>query len=247
MRSPTTGKPFAVRTLTGTRWTGAVELIPSKLGEPTRWKKPQRVFTNSLSDLFHESLPDHAIAQVFAAMEGTRRHSFLILTKRPERMRRWVTEWKAKIDSMADSPAPAGGLYMERYSHIWLGVSVEDQATARARIPVLEQVPAAVRFISYEPALGPIDFTDGPLDPESTMGEWSLLDQLDWVIVGGESGPGARPFDVAWARSTVAQCKAAGVPVFYKQGGASNRCEHSSKGGHLECFPPELQIREFPQ
>jgi protein gp37 len=255
------------------RWTGRVELIPSKLDEPLRWKKPARVFVNSMSDLFHEELPDEAIYEVFSVMALAREHTFQVLTKRPRGMLGWAQSepcaflpkpWGMKGDTVASQP------FRLPLPNVWLGVSVEDQATADERIPLLLQTPAAKRFVSYEPALGPVDFTDGPLDPDSTMGRWSMLDQLDWVIVGGESGPGARPFDLAWARSVVAQCREAGVACFVKQLGARpvegdaglnlKTCwsgaegpngEHRErithpKGGDPAEWPEDLRVREFP-
>jgi protein gp37 len=144
--------------------------------------------------------------------------------------------------------------------NVWLGVSVENQHFADERIPLLLQTPAAVRFISAEPLLGPIELERGGFalhrpvkSPSGTR--WP---GLDWVIVGGESGSKARPFDLAWARSIVAQCKAAGVPVFVKQLGSNPTCEHcgdaiavfgprNRKGGDINEFPQELRVREFPK
>lgn len=263
------GEGFAKRS--PHRWTGKVELIRSKLEEPLGWRKPQRIFVNSMSDLFHESLPDHAIAQVFAVMEMASRHTFQILTKRPERMLRWVSNYKAAIDRMADHPEPEGGLYMSRYSHIWLGVSVEDQATADARIPFLLQTPAAVRWVSYEPALGPVDFgryyfttlpgreaRDYPFPQLAEEHRTKWIDLLDWIVVGGESGPGARPFNVAWARSTIRQCREANAAPYVKQLGARPFCDPTTpipsdrsplrnrKGGDMAEWPEDLRVREFP-
>ncbi len=160
MRSPTTGESFAVMTPSGPQWTGRVELIESMLEVPLRRKKPTVYFVNSTSDLFHEALPDKAIDRVFAVMALCPEHTFLVLTKRPERMREYITCWGWTLPN------------------VWPGVSCEDQATADARIPLLLQTPAAVRFLSYEPALGPVDLTQWlpPNDPH-----------LDWVICGGES------------------------------------------------------------
>ena len=266
---------FAQSTLAGPRWTGRVELIPSKLDEPLRWRKPRRVFVNSMSDLFHEALLKTEIEQVFDVMSNAPRHTFQVLTKRPERMQEFM-EWR--VERRADL-AP----------NVWLGVSVEDQATADERIPLLLQTPAAVRFVSLEPALGPVDF-DGPspypdkgwlcgwhAEPEHASGCDGSCSQgrcpeavqvqnerLDWLIVGGESGPGARPFDVAWARPVVAQCKAAGVACFVKQLGArpmssdyADRAFYSGadhrlntifdpKGGAPSEWPEDLRVREFP-
>jgi protein gp37 len=233
MRSPTTGEPFAVRTPAGPRWTGRVELIPGALDKPLHWRKPRRIFVNSMSDLFHESLPDLAINQVFAAMHRAPRHTYQVLTKRPARMHAWFRWARVANASVNVWPLP----------NVWLGVSVEDQATADERIPLLLQTPAAVRFISLEPQLAYVDLS-------RFLGMWTCKKDhdhhgaatcpggLDWVIVGGESGPGARPFEVAWARSAVAQCRAAGVPVFIKQLGArptvpAARQQHWDWGGHI--------------
>ncbi len=263
-------------------WTGKVELIPSALDWPLRWRgfklakaegRPSRIFVNSMSDLFHEALTDEEIAAVFGVMAAAPQHTFQILTKRPDRMRAWF-DWvdNAKEEASEDyglSPIVEEaenllgqdeyGEYLSRgvgtiawpLPNVWLGTSVENQATADERITHLLATPAAVRFVSYEPAIGPVNFRfrgrdcscighcrgrvglgdsyrcvmdvdpQTPLPPRGSAG-------LDWLIVGGESGPGARPFDVAWARSTVAQCKAAGVPVFVKQLGARpiSHCPH---------------------
>lgn len=198
---------------------------PERLAQPLRWTKPRRVFVNSMSDLFHESVPDEFIERVLTTTVHAKIHTFQILTKRPERMRSLMQRWT----DMNGRPQ----------SNLWLGVSVEDQETADERIPLLLQTPAAVRFVSYEPALGPVDFDSSRAEGfERHDGEWSLAHnyltgfratspysgtngpKLDWVIVGGESGPKARPCDIAWIRSAVEQCKAAAVPVFVKQLGA---------------------------
>jgi protein gp37 len=205
---------FAIRTPSGPRWTGKVELIESKLTEPLHWKKPQRVFVNSMSDLFHEALPDDAIGRVFAVMALCPHITFQVLTKRPERM----LEWSRRIfphDSVMHIMSRDHGVdaFALRWPlpNVWLGVSVEDQATADARIPLLLQTPAAIRFVSYEPALGPVDFGTW-IDPM-----W--VPNLDWIICGGESGPGARPARPDWFRQVRDQCQAAGVAFFFKQWG----------------------------
>lgn len=229
MRSPTTGNPFAVRGSDGPHWTGVVELIPEKLDEPLHWRKPRRVFVNSMSDLFHEALRDEAIDRMFGVMAQAPQHTFQILTKRPERMPGWfkgIDPDQARMSSRllriaAGVPWPL--------PNVWLGVSVEDQATADERIPLLLQTPAAKRFISLEPQLAPVDLAAWlPIcaDCNRHRGKPTAPithhhpPALDWVIVGGESGPGARPFDVEWARSTVRQCREAGVACFVKQLGA---------------------------
>jgi len=246
----------------GPRWTGTVRLVPEALDQPYRWKRPRRIFVDSMSDLFHESLANEQIAAVFGAMAQSEDHTFQVLTKRPKRAADWFLwlDFQARICNGGRGMTPAARCLVETHrvsesaylrrivdftcsrpwplQNVWMGVSVEDQATADERIPLLLRTPAAVRFVSYEPALGPVDFTpwhsQGP-----TVG-------ISWLIVGGESGPHARPFDLAWARSVVAECKRAGVPCFYKQGGASNACEHDRKGGHFDCFSTDLKVREFP-
>jgi protein gp37 len=225
------------------QWTGRVELVPEKLAEPLSWRKPARVCVNSMSDLFHESLPDEAIAAVFGVMAVAPWHTFQVLTKRAERMRRWF-EWASdprrggaltvgrKLNlathEIMGGRAPSGAAIENTANETWplpnvhLGVSVENQETADERIPHLLATPAALRFLSCEPLLGAVDlrwcewcgrFGDHDCETSPEVG-------IDWVIVGGESGPGARLCDVAWIRSIVEQCKAAGVPVFVKQLGA---------------------------
>lgn len=220
-----------------------------RLDQPLRMRKPRRIFVNSMSDLFHEDVPDEFIAEVWTTMSMAAKHTFLVLTKRPARMLAWITRcanggglgW---ITHDGTEPARAyngTGIVVGKTDNwplrnVWLGVSVEDQATADERIPLLLQTPAAVRFVSYEPALGPVNLRriESPhhaipidaLNGIDSRGDGWLTGAiqpaptLDWVIVGGESGPGARPFDVQWARDIVAQCKAASVPVFVKQLGA---------------------------
>jgi len=259
---------FAKMTPAGPRWTGRVELIPSKLDEPLHWRKPRRVFVNSMSDLFHEALSDEAIDQVFAVMALADQHTFQVLTKRPARMLAYISSRPRdriypQMVVLASEQVP-GGLTRQRedwpLSNVWLGVSVEDQATADERIPLLLQTPAAVRFCSYEPALGPVDFSPywlggacwacGAYKAQCECGETAKLRRLDWLIVGGESGPGARPFDIAWARSAIAQCREAGVPVFMKQVGARPvgiPWPMTGKGGDPIQWPLDIQVREFPK
>ncbi len=223
-----------------------------KLDEPLHWRRPARVFVNSMSDLFHEALPDAAIDRVFATMIEARNHTFQILTKRPERMRAYFSApyrakaWASALELLPrqfrSCGTPTEDWWGNFSRHIWLGVSVEDQATADERIPHLLATPAAVRFVSYEPALGPVDFGEWlfPCDGGCGRDPCDAPPRLDWLIVGGESGPGARPCDVAWIRSAVAQCKAAGVACFVKQLGA--RPYSSAIGEGCECFPDDSPI-----
>ena len=185
------------------RWNGRAVFLPERLGEPLRWRKPRRVFVNSMSDLFHEDIMTDQIAEVFRVMASTPHLTYQVLTKRPRRMAEVLRKWE---------PLP----------NVHLGVSVEDQAAAGERIPLLLQCPAALRFLSVEPLLGPV-----------TLLQWTCGEHgrrhigappgIGWVIVGGESGPGARPCDLGWIRSVVEQCRSAGVPVFVKQLGAMPR------------------------
>jgi len=215
------GKPYVgltKQTKAGPQWTGTVVTVDGALREPLSWRKPCRVFVNSMSDLFHEDVPDQFIAEVLGVTALAERHTFQILTKRAARMRDVVAWW-------IDRYHPVGPL-----ANVWLGVSVENQHYADERMPLLLQTPAAVRFISAEPLLGPVNIerwlrAEDCNHPEQFCEDVGCRGEtwLDWVIVGGESGPGARPFDLAWARSIVAQCKFAGVKCFVKQLGAKPR------------------------
>lgn len=224
---------------------------PERLDQPLRWSKPRMIFVNSMSDLFHPDVPDDFIDEVFAVMALAPQHAFQVLTKRPERMREYLSrpavEVRIGLQAMAmclDSVVATkgrselgrgvslkatdinpGGLTAWPLPNAWIGVSVEDQASADERIPLLLQTPAAVRWISAEPLLGPVDlpglFYYGT---EKTGGVVPLRDrghtQLDWVVVGGESGPNARPMHPTWARSLRDQCAAADIPFLFKQWGA---------------------------
>jgi protein gp37 len=165
-----------------------------KLEEPLRWRRPRLIFVNSMSDLFHKGVSDEFVRLVFGTMAETPQHTYQILTKRPGRM-------TSVLRRIQPNPLP----------NVWLGTSVEDQRWADIRIPRLIQTPAWTRFLSCEPLLGPIDlssYADGVSQPE-----------IDWVIVGGESGSGHRPMDPAWARSLRDQCVEADIPFFFKQWG----------------------------
>lgn len=201
--------------------TTGVRLHPERLDQPLRWKRPRKVFVNSLSDLFHDEVSDEYIAQVFAVMALAPQHTFQVLTKRHARMRSLLSSptfldqigWAAtglSIYWTADDltwPLP----------NVWLGVTVEDQAHADLRIPALLDTPAAVRFLSCEPLLEAVDLR--LLSPRATYFLPGPHSAIDWVIVGGESGKDARPMHPYWARSLRDQCQAAGVPFLFKQRG----------------------------
>lgn len=210
-----------------------VTLHPDRLGEPGKIKKPSRIFVCSMGDLFHKDVPFEAIREIYAQAYLYPRHIFIVLTKRIERAKefyRWFTK----------TPRPAGmsktGFIVQPIdarefplSNLWLGVSCENQELADERIPVLLTIPAAVRLVSCEPLLGPIDFTPyfewGSAGPPWLSGSGEPFDEQGWVIAGGETGPGARKMDIEWARSLRDQCADSGVPFFFKQ--------HNKKGDRV--------------
>ena len=210
-----------------------VKFHPERLNQPLGWRKPRRVFVNSMSDLFHESLTVAQIYDVFEVMRRCPQHVFQVLTKRPERMRSLLRG----VIAGHEAPLP----------NVWLGVSVENQAMADERIPLLLDTPAALRFLSVEPLLGPVD-----------LSYWLSIEchRPDWVIVGGESGPKARACPVDAIRAVVKKCRAAGVSVFVKQLGAQPVIGAAGfhkavslrdrKGGNPDEWPADLRVREFP-
>jgi protein gp37 len=179
-----------------------LRLVPEKLEEPLRWLRPQRVFVNSMSDLFHPGIPDDYVQAVAEVMVEARWHTFQVLTKRAERLR---TMLSTKLG------------FAGTQSHIWWGVSVENRRDGLPRIEQLRGSPAAMRFLSVEPLLEDLGILD--------------LDGIRWVIVGGESGPGARPMEKNWVISIRDQCRQAGVPFFFKQWGGTRK---SVRGRSLE-------------
>ncbi len=278
-----------------------LRLWPERLEVPLHWRKPRRVFVNSMSDLFHKGVPDEFIAEVFAVMALARTHMFQCLTKRPGRMAsllgsdrfRALLErrlcWRLHAREIPEHwdwwPLP----------NVWLGTSVESQKWADVRVPLLAKCSAARLFLSCEPLLEAVT-----LDPERLGGPWARANAhshrhprhilgpvtdpddgwsghmacdddgtgdpfvddprgcgfdttsgggIGWVIVGGESGPGARPMDPAWARSLVRQCREAGVRPFVKQLGSVWARGHggNSKGGDPERWPADLRVREYPE
>jgi protein gp37 len=225
-----------------------VQLMPERLDYPLHWRKPRRCFVNSVSDVFHEDVPDEFIAQIWATMALARAHTFQVLTKRPERMstllgdpafREIVDIFAGNLaieqtdpanrrrdDLRATCPDIEGGYWP--LPNVWLGVSVENQACANYRIPLLLQTPAAVRFLSCEPLLGPVNLDKVGRGPwYSPLEGWTLDESglaaqypcpmINWVIVGGESGASARPCDVAWIEEIVRICRETSVPCFVKQ------------------------------
>lgn len=262
-----------VATPYGGKFNGVLRTHVDALLLPLTWQKPRQVFVNSMSDLFHPAVPRAFIAQVFAVMALCPQHIFQVLTKRPERMAHTLRSsgvyqtFRERVSEVicdwANGDAPAGLLdlllwdvdtgeflpahHLRGWSpyendsltpwplpNVWLGASVEDQERAAQRVPHLLTVPAAVRFLSVEPMLGSVN-----------LRPWLAAESaLHWVILGGESGPGARPMEQAWAEDLVAQCRAAQVPVFVKQlgtvlGGKTHK--------DISTFPPALQVRDWPR
>jgi protein gp37 len=206
---------------------------PDTLDLPLHWKKPRRIFVNSMSDLWHARVPEPFIGGVWDTMGHTPQHIYQILTKRPERMRRVLTKWEAE------------GWMWRRHDLLWcgplagplpnahLGTSIELDEYAR-RAEELRQTPAAIRFLSLEPLLGPLPSLN--------------LEGIHWVIIGGESGPDRRPIDLGWVRELIAQCRDAGTAVFVKQLGTcwADANGGHGKGGDWSIWPEDLRIREFP-
>lgn len=192
-----------------------VVLRPERLDQPLKWKKPRRIFVNSMSDLFHEAVPDAYIAKVWQVMAATPQHTYQVLTKRHARMRAWFRRWPNAV-----------------LTNLWLGVSVENQQWADIRIPALLDTPATIRFISAEPLVGPVDLSRwlgieymdalegyGEELGAALAGRVGPSSGLHWVIAGGESGRGARPVHPEWLRTLRDQCEASRTPFFFKQWG----------------------------
>lgn len=248
------GRLAAYRGLTqktphGVDWTGEVHFIESAFEQPLKWKKPRKIFINSMSDCFHPSVKDEWLVQALEVMKRTPQHIYQLLTKRPARM----LEFFERQD-------------IESPSNLWLGVTVENQNTADERIPLLLQTPAAVRFLSCEPLLKQVDLSQHLGMHWVGLGEESCI---HWVIAGGESGPNARPCQIEWIQSIVEQCQEAEVDVWVKQlgsvpvqefGGASyapgitqepyevepGQRLRSPKGSDPSEWPEDLRVQQFP-
>ncbi len=195
-----------------------VTLREDKIHVPATWKRPRRIFVNSMSDLFHENVPFKYMARVFSIMRRSPQHQFQVLTKRPERMLEFMEWYQQTLDS------DFAGRFKLPFPNVWLGVSVENQKAADERIPLLLRTPAAVRFLSCEPLLGRVDLSpyltqvDTVTDDDGR--DYTVnIPRVDWVIAGGESGPKARPMHPEWVWSLRDQCVDAGVPFFFDQWG----------------------------
>lgn len=233
-----------------------VYLDDNKLTEPLRWKAPRAIFVCSMTDLFGEWVHDAWLDRIFAVMALCPQHIFIVLTKRPERMRRYCDDFSgaASCRRISAQLAIPGGTPpgMWPLPNVWLGTSVCDQSDADKFIPTLLDTPAAVRLVSYEPALGPVDFTKlsrmceaahyvcDALRGIHTVGTdpgndaTVVAEKLDWIICGGESGPESRPMHPDWARSVRDQCASAGTAFFFKQWGEWHPCEMADNG---VCYP----------
>lgn len=207
-----------------TRFNGRIRLNRDFLDKPLKKKKPT-VYA-IWNDLFHEDVPFEFIARAWEVMNNASHHTFMVLTKRPKRMKEFLSRLGWYTHDRETNPAEAvldeGGKYT--LPNVWLGVTAENQQRADERIPILLQIPAAVRFISVEPMLGPVDIAghlgfNGPRRMGDGLTYYWVGPKLDWVICGGETGPGARPLHPDWVRSLRDQCQAAGVPFFFKSFG----------------------------
>lgn len=226
---------LTIDTKAGPVWNGVVRFNEQWLTQPLQWKRPRMIFVCAHGDLFHENVPHEWIDKVFAVMALAPQHVFQVLTKRSKRMREYIegVEQARFMDGLValgekHKALPDAGMRIEwPLPNVWAGVSTEDQTRADERIPDLLATPAAVRWVSYEPAIGPItfrwakwdDWRDGAGAPRPSVGELDGLRGINWLVCGGESGPGARPMHPDWARSARDQCAAAGVAFFFKQWG----------------------------
>lgn len=206
-----------------TEWSNVVKLFPEEMDKVAKWKKPRMVFPCSMSDLFHRDVPDEFIHQMLDTMESARRHTFQVLTKRTQRMADIL------IQRQEEKEALAAGAFAPPLDNVWPGTSVEDQIRAWERVTMLLTIAAKIHWLSLEPLLGPVDLSPWlPIAPrglgwervksESAYGE--KRPRINWVVVGGESGPDARPMHPNWVRATQKQCEAAGVAFYFKQWGA---------------------------
>lgn len=216
-------KGLTILTGEGVKWNGTVRCLPDRLEIPLRWRRPRRVFVDSMSDLFHPEVPASFILDVFSVMARTPHHTYQVLTKRPQRMQRVLSHYM--FDDSIERRLPGSVSVDWGYEYVynaldparflpnvWVGTSIED-ASYLWRARHLRETPAALRFLSLEPALGAIARpVASPLD----------LSGIGWVIVGGESGPGARACDPRWVRAIRDQCAAENVPFFFKQWGEHN-------------------------
>ncbi len=203
------------------KWSGNTFMDEIALEKPLSWKKPRRIFVCSMGDLFHESVPFNWILEIMYVINKCPQHTFQILTKRPERMHEFFTDWVPNPFSLEDGDLP----------NLHLGVTAENQEQANKRIPILLQIPAAKRFISIEPMLGLISFRWAMWQPMRSK-TWHLdgMKEIDQVIVGGETGPGARPMHPDWVTQIRDQCIESNTPFFFKSWGGKDKANHLIEG-----------------
>jgi protein gp37 len=220
------------------RWTGKIRFVEEHLRDPLKWKVPMRIFVNSMSDLFHPGVTDDQLGEIFDVMARTK-HTFQILTKRPARM-------KEVLDAAAHPDVKRS--FELTYGRSWpppewqFGVSIEDQKTANERLPILADCIARTKIVSYEPAIGEVDFA------ESLGGEIPVA-IIDWIIAGGESGANARPVSIHWLRKTRDLCQDLGIPFFFKQWGEWRPVEGTMDVASLatsKSRPASMQLSDSP-
>ncbi|HUF02840.1 MAG TPA: DUF5131 family protein [Aridibacter sp.] len=271
-------------------WTGRINAAADDVWtQPIRWTRPRMIFVNSMSDLFHEAVDPDWIVRAYAAMALSPHHTFQVLTKRADLMQRFCSAGDVskavfdKADEIACDLNLSEWHPSEAYlncgvrnapwplPNVWLGVSCEDQETANERIPILLNIPAAVHWVSAEPLLGPLNLTEidawAGCDLNALNGRLTFSGTivekrrgLDWVVVGGESGPKARECDVDWILRILSDCRVSGVPCFVKQLGSNlsgwsgawialetGGSIHHPKGGDISEWPEELRVGEFPE
>lgn len=268
-------KGLAVRKGDHYEWTGKAHIWKKTLNKVFDWRKPRKIFLTSMGDPFHTSISNKELELMFGVMALNQQHTFQVLTKRPERMREFMRSRTAHqcLDTLSDpefdgigednklklEPIDSAKLVLWPPPNVWLGVSVENQQCANERIPLLLKTPAAVRFLSCEPLLEDVnleqaicEMTINASGESEPLGVRPKDEGIHWVIVGGESGDKARPFNLQWARNIVHQCQEGDVAVFVKQLGDNPHdngvaLDFGSKGKEFGDWPKELQVREFPR
>lgn len=231
-------------------WSGEIRYVRDNLDQPLRWQRPRRVFVCSTSDLFHHAVDGGYIAAVFGIMAAAQNHTFLVLTKRSERMRDWFGQISTERDPVLTCMDAAGARVFRALSvvdpvwplpNVHVGVSAETQDLYDKRVADLLQVPAAIRWVSIEPQLGPVSMVSRSLP--------------DWIVTGGESGTRARSYDLAWPEALIREGREHGVPVFVKQLGGNPIAKGrpwpagprlTGKGANPREWPPGLRVQEYP-
>lgn len=232
-------------------WTGEIRCIPELLNKPIEWKNPRRIFVNSMSDFLHKDVPMEFLASMWNTMSIAHQHTYQLLTKRADRLSILHTE-EFRLARIEDYVMRNYRNWQWYLSNVWIGVSVENQRRAYGRLPLLATMNVGgIRWISAEPLLEKTDLFFHFTSPY-LYGTGEKKPEFNWVVIGGESGPGARPFEIDWARSIISKCKEFGIPIFMKQVG-SNAFENGKryrtkhrKGGDPAEWPEDIRIREYP-